>query len=51
MRPVSMEQHCSYCHSLSFDKENADRVLPHGKPEEVVDVLTYFYGGEQLGRP
>ena len=51
MRPVSMEQHCSYCHSLSFDKENADRVLPHGKPEEVVDVLTYFYGAEAVRPP
>ena len=51
MRPVSMEQHCSYCHSLSFDKENPDRVLPHGKPEEVVDVLTYFYGARGVRPP
>ena len=51
MRPVSMESHCSYCHSLSFDKENPDRVLPHGKPEEVVDVLTYFYGAEAVRPP
>jgi predicted CXXCH cytochrome family protein len=44
MRPVSMEQHCSYCHSLTFDRGNPERVLPHGKPSEVTDILTYYYG-------
>ena len=51
MRPVSMENHCSYCHSLEFDKNKPDRVLPHGKPQEVVDVLTYFYGAEAVRPP
>jgi predicted CXXCH cytochrome family protein len=51
MRPVSMENHCSYCHSLEFDKDNPERVLPHGKPQEIVDVLTYFYGAEAVRPP
>ena len=51
MRPVSMENHCSYCHALEFDKDKPERVLPHGKPEEVVDVLTYFYGAEAVRPP
>ena len=51
MRPVDMENHCSYCHSLEFDKDKPERVLPHGKPQEVVDVLTYFYGAEAVRPP
>ena len=51
MRPIGMEEHCSYCHALEFDKDNPDRVLPHGKPEEVVDTLTYFYGAQAVRPP
>jgi hypothetical protein len=51
MRPIDMESHCSYCHALEFDPEKPERVLPHGKPEEVVDVLTYFYGAQAVRPP
>jgi predicted CXXCH cytochrome family protein len=46
MRPVDMEDHCSYCHTLQFDAEKPDRVLPHGEPEDVRDVLVYYYFAE-----
>lgn len=43
--PIEMEAHCEDCHSLVFAVSEAgeERLLPHGKPREVVRVLNDFY--------
>jgi len=43
MAPINFENHCGACHQLNFDPSHPDRMVPHGKPAEVVDVLTEFY--------
>lgn len=43
MQPVNFIQHCQQCHQLNFDPSNPDRIVPHGKPGEIVDLLTEFY--------
>lgn len=43
MAPVSMEQHCSRCHALSFDLQDPQRVVPHGKPDQVLANLREYY--------
>jgi len=43
MEPVDFIQHCQECHQLNFDPSNPDRIVPHGKPGEIVDLLTEFY--------
>ena len=37
--PISMEQHCSACHDLTFDSAQPDRQLPHGEPNAVVQTI------------
>jgi predicted CXXCH cytochrome family protein len=51
IKPVDMEQHCSYCHPIKFDPDDPTRVLPHGKPQEIVDILTVYYGAEAARGP
>ncbi len=36
---ITMEKDCASCHELKFDTENLERVLPHGKPKEVLHML------------
>lgn len=43
MQPINFESNCEQCHQLNFDPSEPDRVVPHGKPGEVVDTLTEFY--------
>ena len=43
MAPISMEQHCSACHVLSFDLQDPQRVVPHGKPDQVLASLREYY--------
>jgi hypothetical protein len=49
-----MERHCAVCHShrLAFDESAPDRVLPHGRPDEVIAVINDFYAARAMqGRP
>ncbi len=43
MQPIRFDTHCVDCHQLNFDPSHPDRVVPHGRPAEVVDVMTEFY--------
>jgi hypothetical protein len=48
-----MQSHCAVCHShrLEFDQSAPDRVLPHGKPDEVIAVINDFYAARALRGP
>jgi hypothetical protein len=49
-----MQEHCAVCHShrLEFDPSAPDRILPHGRPDEVIAVINDFYAAQALrGRP
>ena len=48
MRPVSMEQHCSSCHLLTFDPDHPGRELPHGEPDELLIMMEEFYARRTL---
>lgn len=48
MRPIAMEKHCAACHTLNFEAKAPDRVLPHGKPKEVIAVVKDFYAALAL---
>ena len=39
MRPVQFEQHCRVCHSLQFDPETPQLMLPHGSAAFVAAYL------------
>ncbi len=39
MKPVAFEKHCRVCHSLQFDPETPELVLPHGSAEHVTAFL------------
>jgi hypothetical protein len=43
MAPINMEQHCASCHVLSFDLQDPQRVVPHGKPDMVLASLREYY--------
>ena len=43
MKAITMEQHCSSCHELSFDPAAPDRVVPHGEPEDLINLLRGYY--------
>lgn len=47
-RPVSMERDCAACHRLDFDPADPERVVPHGKPQAVVDMLVDYYSRQFL---
>ena len=49
MLPISMDDHCSSCHTLSFDPDEPDRSVPHGDPEAVLQVLIEYYSARLLG--
>ena len=49
MQPISMEQHCSGCHTLSFDPADPEREVPHGAPGAVVQELIEYYSARLLG--
>ena len=62
MAPVTMDEHCSQCHTLTFDPDEPDRTVPHGDPEGVMQVLIEYYsarllsgsedsGGRRIRRP
>ena len=43
MKAVTMEQHCSDCHQLTFDLDRPDRVVPHGSPPDLMRTLREYY--------
>jgi hypothetical protein len=45
--PVEMTRDCASCHSLAFapGPGGAPRLLPHGRPDQVVATLEQYYGG------
>ena len=49
MKPISMDEHCSSCHTLSFDPDDPARRVPHGSPETVVQSLIEYYSARLLG--
>lgn len=49
MRPIAMDEHCSGCHTLTFDPDDPDRVVPHGDPPAVVQELVEYYSARLLG--
>lgn len=49
MLAVSMDEHCSNCHSLSFDPDDPSRTVPHGDPETVLQSLIEYYSARLLG--
>lgn len=46
MKTVTMEQHCASCHDLTFDPASPDRVVPHGAPGDLVNLLRGYYAYE-----
>lgn len=46
--PIRMLEHCQECHQLTFDKSAPKRVVPHGKPKEVQEILKDFYAKAAL---
>jgi len=49
MQAISMDEHCSGCHALSFDPDDPTRVVPHGDPEGVLQALIEYYSARLLG--
>jgi len=49
MLPVSMDEHCSECHTLAFDPDDPTRTVPHGDPEAVLQALIEYYSARLLG--
>jgi len=49
MTPISMDEHCSNCHALSFDPDDPTRSVPHGDPETVLQSLVEYYSARLLG--
>jgi pSer/pThr/pTyr-binding forkhead associated (FHA) protein len=49
MVPISMDEHCSDCHTLSFDPDDPTRSVPHGDPETVLQSLIEYYSARLLG--
>lgn len=47
--PVSMDEHCSRCHTLSYDPDDPTRTVPHGDPASVVQSLIEYYSARLLG--
>jgi predicted CXXCH cytochrome family protein len=47
-RAVAMERDCAACHRLDFDPADAERVVPHGRPQAVVDMLVDYYSRQFL---
>ena len=53
-KPVNMTRDCAACHSLAFARVGGElKLLPHGKPDQVVATMAASYGpagGGQSGR-
>ncbi len=49
MKPISMDEHCSNCHTLAFDANEPGRTVPHGDAEAVVQTLVEYYSARLLG--
>jgi len=49
MLPISMDEHCSTCHTLAFDPDDPSRTVPHGDAEAVVRALIEYYSARLLG--
>lgn len=49
MKPISMDEHCSGCHTLSFDPDDPTRTVPHGEPADVLQALIEYYSAKLLG--
>ena len=43
VKPISMEQHCSGCHSLTFEPTDLDRQVPHADLTIVKQSLEEYY--------
>lgn len=48
MLPISMDAHCSGCHTLSFDADDPAREVPHGDPAAVLQALVEYYSARLL---
>lgn len=49
MLPISMDEHCSSCHTLAFDPDDPSRTVPHGDAESVMQALIEYYSARLLG--
>jgi len=49
MKPIAMDEHCSSCHTLSFDPDDPSREIPHGDPASVIQALVEYYSARLLG--
>lgn len=50
MKPVTMERHCADCHQLTFDAASPERVVPHGDPEALMELLHGYYAYQFIER-
>ena len=48
MQPINMVNHCSDCHTMIFDPDAPDRVVPHGDPDTVLLTLEEYYSRQYL---
>ncbi len=48
MQPINMVNHCSDCHTMVFDEQAPDRVVPHGDPDTVILTLEEYYSRQYL---
>jgi len=48
MKPINMKQHCAECHSLEFEADIPQRIVPHGNLEHILYTLTEYYGNVAL---
>lgn len=49
LMPISMDEHCSGCHTLAFDPDDPSRTVPHGDPATVMQSLVEYYSARLLG--
>ncbi|MEM7363764.1 MAG: cytochrome c3 family protein [Pseudomonadota bacterium] len=48
MKTPNMTEHCSGCHELTFDPDFPHRVVPHGSPSELMQLLREYYAFQFL---
>ena len=46
--PITMTAHCASCHTLDFDPTQPQRVLPHGQPSEVAQMIRDYFAARVL---
>lgn len=54
-KPIEMERNCGACHDLALARDDDSvRMLPHGKPAQVIETIRDLYrsggGGQPAGR-